>query len=68
MKYVLKTFNVLFSLFFIVILFNTIFYNRTIGIDYGMLKMIFMSLGLFIFIYALYKLLKNYCKSKSVMI
>ncbi len=58
-KYCLKTMSVLFTIFFTIMLLSTIFFNKTLDIQYEMSKMIIWPIIGFAIIFALYKILKN---------
>lgn len=56
---IIKIISILFSVFFITILFNTIFFNRTIAINYKIPTMIIGTCIEYITIFAIYSIYKK---------
>ena len=55
--FILKTIAVIFSILFAIVLFNTIFFNKTIGINYKIPVIIIFTIivyGIILFLYYIY--------------
>lgn len=55
----MRVFSILFSVFFVIILFNTVFFNKTIAINYSIFTMLIGVLIVYLFIFLLYYLYDN---------
>lgn len=58
-KIVLRIISILFSIFFIIILFNTIFFNRTIAINFKIPVMILGTLLVYLILFGIYYIYKK---------
>lgn len=58
-KLILRVISILFSIFFIIILFNTIFFNRTIAINYSIPVMIIGTCLIYLILFGIYYIYKN---------
>lgn len=58
-KNLLKLFSVIFSIFFIIIVINTIFFNKTTMIKFSKLAMILETIIIYMIIFILYKVLNK---------
>ena len=56
---IIKAISISFSIFFIIILFNTIFFNRTIAINYSIPVMIIGTCLVYLIIFSIYCIYKN---------
>ena len=60
--FILKTIAVIFSILFAIVLFNTIFFNKTIGINYKIPVIIIFTIivyGIILFLYYIYTKKEN---------